>query len=572
MTVIFMKTFASLSTPYKIGDIPHSYHPDPMFCRESFLSLNGSWDFKVYHKKKLDFSGKISVPFPPESELSGVGRITKADDLLVYERKFSVDEINGHILLHFGACDNESEIFINGNIAGKSIGGYLPFTFDITSLVKIGENLITVKVKDSLDKTYPYGKQSHRRGGMWYTPISGIWQSVWLENLPENYIKGIIITPTLTSVKIKVEGGENEKIITLDGQKYSFAGSETTIEIANPNNWTPENPHLYYFTVESGKDKVNSYFALREIGSKKLGDKCVLTLNGKPYFFHGLLDQGYFPDGIFTPASEEAFRDDILRMKSLGFNMLRKHIKIEPKIFYYYCDLYGMAVFQDMVNNGHYSFIYDTALPTVGLKNLPRSENKRTREVFYENAKGTLAHLYNHPSVVYYTVFNEGWGQHNIKMAYKTLKKLDSSRIFDSASGWFGKDPSDVQSEHVYFKKAKFSISPDKPTVLSEFGGYSCAVMDHVFNREKIYGYKICKTPEILTKELEKLYLDEIVPLINNGLSASVLTQLSDVEDETNGMLTYDRKVLKVNKDVMLSVAEKLKSAFYGIYSKIKAF
>ncbi len=564
--IFFIKTpekpHNSLKTPYETGDTPHSYHPDPMLERDDFTCLNGKWGFKVCRKDKTVFSGEILVPFPPESELSGVNRITKKGDTLLYERRFNASKSSGHTLLHFGASDNAAEVLVNGKSVGRNIGGYLPFTFDITEYLCGGENVLTVKVTDGLDKTYPYGKQSHKRGGMWYTPISGIWQSVWLESVPKNYIKGLKITPTLSSVTVQVDGGENEKVLQLDGKSYPFKGDTIKIDIDDPRLWTPEEPNIYRFSVESGDDCVRSYFALREIASKSVNGRSVLTLNGEPYFFHGLLDQGYYPDGIFLPPSAKGFEDDILKMKSLGFNMLRKHIKIEPKIFYYYCDIYGMAVFQDMVNNGTYNFIYDTALPTVGFKNLPRTQRKRTKEAFYKAAVGTLEDLYNHPCIVYYTVFNEGWGQHNARKAYVTLKALDGTRIFDTASGWFGREPSDVQSEHVYFKRADIKLRSDRPCILSEFGGYSCNIEGHIWNLSRIYGYKICKTSEDLTSELEKLYIDEIIPLAGKGLSASVLTQLSDVEDETNGMLTYDRKIVKVDADVMLNISERLKSEF----------
>ncbi len=511
------------------------------------------------HRGRVEYEGNIVVPFPPESELSGVERITKKNDVLIYSREFNVCDVGGRLLLHFGAVDNAAEVYLNGALAGEHIGGYLPFTLDITELVREGENELAVVVTDALDKTYPYGKQRHRRGGMWYTPVSGIWQTVWLERVPERYIKGIKICPTLDSVTLFVEGGEREKTVILEGERYVFEGDSLILKIENPKLWSPEQPHLYRFALESGEDKIMSYFALREIGMERAGESTRLTLNGKPYFFHGLLDQGYFPDGIFTPASPDAYRDDILTAKSLGFNMLRKHIKIEPQIFYYYCDLYGIAVFQDMVNNGRYNFIYDTALPTVGFKRLPRNECKKTRDVFYETAKETLARLHNHPSVLYYTVFNEGWGQHNGNIAYDTLKPLDNGRIFDTASGWFGGVRSDVQSEHVYFKRADFRINPDIPCVLSEFGGYSCNIEGHIWSTRRTYGYKICQTPEELTAELEKLYSEEIIPLAERGLSAAVLTQLSDVEDETNGLITYDRRAVKVDKDTMLCIAERLK-------------
>ncbi len=552
-----------LKTLYDVGDMPHNYHPRPSLKREDYVNLNGKWDFSVYSHGRSIYSGEITVPFPPESQLSGIERETKEREVLVYKRNIQISkQQDKRIILHFGAVDCKTTIYLNQLRVGKNYGGYLPFSLDITDYVREGENELKAVVTDSLDKNYPYGKQSNKRGGMWYTPVSGIWQTVWLEYVPKCYIEDLVINTTKDSVTLKVLGGQAEKTLVIEGKEYKFAGEEITVKLENPRLWTPETPNIYEFSLLSGEDAVSSYFALREITVQNKNGRAYMCLNGEPYFFHGLLDQGYFPDGIYTPASEQGFADDILKMKKLGFNMLRKHIKIEPDIFYYYCDIYGMAVFQDMVNNGKYSFFYDTALPTIGLKSLPKLQPQRVREEFYRAAEKTVKLLYNHPSVLYYTIFNEGWGQHNAKAAYEKLKSLDSTRIFDTASGWFKGAPSDVQSEHIYFKKAKFKCKKNKPAVLSEFGGYSCKIADHSFNLDKTFGYKICKTPEQLTKDLKKLYLGEIIPLIRKGLNAAVLTQVSDVEDETNGIMTYDRCVIKPNEKVMTEIAECLKEEF----------
>ncbi len=554
-----------LKTPYEVGEVPHDYHPRPQFRRDSFVNLNGKWSLRILKKGKTAFEGEITVPYPPESELSGVRRISKKGDVLLYERKFNLHFGKDSWLLHFGAVDTHAKVYINGALAGTHTGGYLPFSLDITQLVKDGENTLRVEVKDELDQTYPYGKQRHKRGGMWYTPVSGIWQTVWLEQVSRVHMEGLRISTTADSLSLKVLGGEAEKVLHLEGKDYPFSGDSFALKFENPEPWSPEHPKLYEFSLSSGEDVVHSYFALREITIGERKGKEYILLNGEPYFFHGLLDQGYYPDGIFTPASEEGFRQDILQIKALGFNMLRKHIKIEPDIFYYYCDRLGVAVFQDMVNNGRYSFFYDTALPTLGLKKLPRGETAGVRKAFYESAEETVKLLFNHPSVVYYTIFNEGWGQHDTKTAYERLKTLDPTRIWDTASGWFRSEYSDVQSEHVYFKKADFPLEK-KPTVLSEFGGYSCNLEGHCFNLDKIYGYKQCKDREALTADLERLYLQELISLCQKGLNAAVLTQLADVEDETNGLITYDRQVVKPDEERMKAVARALKEAFSGAF------
>ena len=319
---------------------------------------------------------------------------------------------------------------------------------------------------------------------------------------------------------------------------------------------------MYEFTLTSGHDRVESYFGLRTVTIESRSGRKYICLNGKPYFFHGLLDQGYFSDGIYTPATPEGYIFDIAETKKLGFNMLRKHIKVEPDLFYYYCDKLGMIVFQDMVNNGGYSFLIDTALPTIGLrKGIKHKASKRQKTMFEKCTKGTVDVLYNHPCVCYYTIFNEGWGQSDADGMYKLLKQYDPTRIWDATSGWFTEKESDVQSEHSYFKPVKLKAT-DRPLVLSEFGGYSFKVEGHSFNLDNNYGYKTFDSAEKLTEGLKKLYLDEIVSAVENGLCAAVLTQVSDVEDETNGLFTYDRRVTKVDGKVMVGVAEKLKEVF----------
>ena len=286
-----------------------------------------------------------------------------------------------------------------------------------------------------------------------------------------------------------------------------------------------------------------------------------LCLNGKPYFFHGLLDQGYWPDGLFTPAKPECFAEDILSMKALGFNTLRKHIKVEPEEFYYQCDKLGMVVFQDMVNNGDYSFLRDTALPTVGIQKLNdrnMHRDKATRQAFLDGMAATVEQLYNHPSICYWTIFNEGWGQFDSDRVYEQLKELDSSRFNDTTSGWFRRKKTDVDSRHVYFRKVKLR-SGEKPLVLSEFGGYSYKPEGHVFNTEQTYGYGKCATREELEAAIEQLYLEQIVPAFRAGLCAAIYTQVSDIEDETNGLISYDRKITKVSRDKMLAIGELLK-------------
>ena len=549
----------------KLSGQPWSVYPRPQLKRESFLCLNGEWDFGVNERV---YTNKILVPFAPESILSGVEETFFDNDTLWYRTEFSLPDgfVKERVILHFGAVDQTAEVFLNGTFVGSHRGGYLPFHFDITEFLD-EKNVLEVSVKDTLgDFVLPYGKQCRKRGGMWYTPVTGIWQTVWLESVSKSYIKGLKIDTQKDSAKISVFGADSGSIAvkTPDGElRFPFENGVAEIKLENPRSWSPEDPYLYHFTVETKTDKVESYFALRSLEIKEFDGIKRLCLNGKPYFFHGLLDQGYFSDGLFTPATEKGFEADITAMKKLGFNMLRKHIKIEPEQFYYDCDRLGMVVFQDMINNGDYSFFRDTALPTVFLKRLNDKhlhKDEKTRKEFETSMVDTVQHLYNHPCICYWTIFNEGWGQFCSSEMYKKLRAIDSTRFIDSASGWFSGGDTDVDSRHVYFKKVKLKAS-QKPLVLSEFGGYSYKPEGHVFNTENTYGYGKFENREEFVKALRRLYLEEVIPHVEKGLCATVYTQVSDVEDETNGLLSYDREIEKVLPEEFLDISEKLTKA-----------
>ncbi len=558
--------FCRLETPFeKGGNINwENLHPTPQFKRDEYISLCGEWQLAVKKGDDKTLLGNITVPFAPESTISGICRQLKKGEQYVYTRTFTLPDFfcGKRAILHFGAVDQIAQVYINGIFAHENIGGYLPFEVDITPFLKT-ENTLTVIVTDDLDTDLPYGKQCRKRGGMWYTPISGIWQPVWLEAVCQNSVKSISITPTLSQITIDVSGGEDQKVILFEGKRYTFSDKSFTLKIENPINWTPETPHLYYFTLLCGEDKVDSYFALRTVSIENKNGIPYICLNGKPRFFHGLLDQGYFSDGIYTPATPKGYIYDIQTMKELGFNMLRKHIKIEPELFYYYCDKYGMIVFQDMVNSGKYSFLLDTALPTIGIKRgLSRRASKYRAHIFKHSCYATLNTLYNHPCVIGYTIFNEGWGQFDAKRLYFLMKSFDNTRIYDTASGWFKTKHTDVISEHVYFKKVRLKHSGKKPLTLSEFGGYSCKIAGHSFNTNQNYGYKYFENSEDFSDALVSLYRDEIIPEIEKGLCATVLTQVSDVEDETNGLVTYDRRIIKVKPEDIKAVSDQIYRAF----------
>jgi len=542
---------------------PWTVYPRPQMKRDSYISLNGGWDFTVDCEKM----GQIRVPFCPESKLSGIGRHFDEGSLLCYNRSLTLPEgfNRGRVLLHIGAVDQRADVFLNNKPVGWHKGGYEAFTLDITDALQ-QENMLQICCFDDLaDQSYPYGKQvlPEKRGGMWYTPVSGIWQSVWLESVPETYIRKLNIENRGYGVTISVEPALEGVVTVPELGKFPLVDGKVTVTPEKPNLWSPENPYLYGFTVEAGEDKIESYFAIRSLEVKQVGAYKRLCLNGKPYFFHGLLDQGYWPDGLFTPAAPECYADDIRMMKKLGFNTLRKHIKVEPEEFYYQCDRLGMIVWQDMVNNSDYNFLRDTVLPTVGIQKLDDRnlhKDEFTRKRFLEAMEATVNQLKNHPSICYWTIFNEAWGQFDSDKVYEQFKKLDDTRFIDSTSGWFRQKKSDVDSRHVYFRKVSLKAG-DKPLVLSEFGGKTYKTEGHIFNPDKSYGYGGCDSLEALNEALVKLYTEEIIPCAEKGLCAAIYTQVSDVEDEINGLVTYDRKVEKADPEKLLPVAAALQAA-----------
>ncbi|MCR5279183.1 MAG: glycoside hydrolase family 2 [Lachnospiraceae bacterium] len=555
-----MAKFSSLTTDLRPDIVPFYKYPRPQMKRDSYICLNGTWD------------RGITVPFPLESRLSGFDPAKPVPDTYMYTREFEIPRsfIKDRILLHIDAADRLAKVYVDDILTVTHEGGYLPFEADITEALGPDPwnrtHSLRVEVTDGLDTNYPYGKQSKNRGGMWYTPVTGIWKSVWLESVPKDYIRNIEITPTLDSISVDVEStADSFKIEVSDETGIVYSGIKTNsyfhVRLDNPHLWTPDDPHLYDITITTDTDSVSSYFGLRTVSVDTVDRVPRILLNGKPFFFHGVLDQGYWPEGIFLPNSEEGYIEDIKLLKSLGFNTIRKHIKVEPECFYEACDRMGMLVFQDMVNNGKYRYMHDTILPTLGDKKMNDTRTHvpdEVRTIFTKHMEDTVAQLYNHPCIVYYTIFNEGWGQFESDMMYEIIKSMDRTRIVDSASGWFKQKESDVESEHTYYGTYRFKDS-DKPTILSEFGGYTLKVPGHVFNPGKTYGYGACRNSEELTDKIIAKYHQVVTPYISRGMCGSIYTQISDVEDEINGLVTYDREICKVNADRMRKLAEELR-------------
>lgn len=581
-------------------------YPRPLLRRSSYTNLNGYWDYAFTREFKIPekYDGQILVPFSPEAVLSGVSRQLMPDEYLWYRRIFIIEGWNGRksgrrLILHFGAVDQACAVYVNGQRAARHTGGYLPFEADITQLVRDGENELIVAVKDLSDTScHARGKQRLERGGMFYTAQSGIWQTVWMEEVPETYIQTIesVTDPDAGTVRIRVTAAENNKYegtevktsghqegdrasglpvqvqihrpgLYTDSCEYSGAeeilcraigSAGEWIEIAIPDImlWTCETPYLYYYTVTLGEDQAESYFAMRRFSVEK-DEKGIprICMNGEVQFQNGVLDQGYWPDGLYTAPSDEAMVFDITEMKRCGFNMVRKHIKIEPQRWYWHCDRLGIVVWQDMVNGGEaYRYWFVTYLATVmSWRNIKIKDShpwllarrERTgRTEFVREMKETIRLLKGHPSICTWVIFNEGWGQFQTKELTRIAREADPDRLIDPASGWFDQGGGDLQSVHNYFFRLKVRPEKERAAVLSEIGGHTYREPDHSAC-EELYGYGACRDKEALGRAYREL-TKKVKKLIPQGLCASVYTQWTDIEEEINGVYTWDREVRKI--------------------------
>lgn len=557
---------------------PLNDYPRPYLQRDSFYCLNGFWDLDINQEDKTElYSQKILVPFSPECKLSGIEHILQPNEQLHYRLFFTLPEgfVKKRVLLHFEAVDQECKVWLNQKLIGEHCGGYSSFYFDITDHL-CDNNELKVDVKDQTELLpYARGKQKLSNTGkyksIFYKPQSGIWQSVWLESIDEDYITDLKIETLYDKSEVSITiAASNPKlsaeVILYNGTKQigrKKGGVDTpyVFLLKDFEPWTPSNPHLYDIKIKYAFDEVKSYFGMRKISCNK--DKNGIRrffLNNKPFFFNGVLDQGYWPDSLMTNPSDFALIKDISTMKSLGFNTLRKHIKVENRRFYYHCDKLGMLVWQDMPNGGgNYSELFVTELPNVWpyfgriisdkhYRWFKRSVEKG-RELYYQELTNMLCELKNYTSIVEWTPFNEGWGQFDANKVTDYIKKLDNSRLINQACGWFDQHGGDMYSIHNYRYVLKVKPQLNRVVALTEYGGYAYPIKKHILYPEKIFGYGYCRSAKELTNKYAELIQRDVLPNIEKGLSAIIYTQLSDVEEEVNGLMTYDREVVKVDSE-----------------------
>ena len=560
-------------------------YPRPQLVRDSYLNLNGRWEYTVTAADAAEpdhYDTTIVVPFSPEAPLSGVGRALRPEEHAWYRRDLTLPEgfhSTGHrLLLHFGAVDQCCRVYCNGVPVGSHVGGYLPFHCDVTDALRPTGNTIVVSVRDTTDTgRLSRGKQSRQPGGIWYTAQSGIWQTVWVESVPAQHIRTAVLTPTpdrdgvVVELDATVDGTAQLRILdagTVMSRTTVDTARPTVVPVPNARLWSPQDPHLYDVELTLGTDRVTSYFGMRTFGVGPDDDGCPrLLLNGRPYFHAGVLDQGYWPDGLYTAPSDEAMIADITAMKDLGFTMLRKHIKIEPLRWYHHCDRLGMLVWQDMVNGGGRYRRTVVSGPEVSAaislddrqyRSFAR-DDATDRARFRQEVRDTVTLLRNTVAVAVWVPFNEGWGQFDAAEVAAEVAALDPTRQVDHASGWHDQGAGDFRSLHVYGRRFRAPRRPDgRVLALTEYGGYGLRIPEHSWG-ETAFDYRGHDDSDALGASFLALHTEQVVPAIQVGLSATVYTQLSDVETEVNGLLSYDRGVVKIDPDLVRSATARLR-------------
>jgi hypothetical protein len=577
-----------ISTPWASQvspDLVHSEYPRPQLVRDKWMNLNGLWDYAIKPTGELKptaFDGKILVPFAVESALSGVGKTQGKDNTLWYRRSFTVPSAfrGQNLLLHFGAVDWQCEVWVNGVRVGEHKGGYDPFSFDITSQVKkSGQQELVVRVWDpSDDGPQPRGKQVNKPRGIWYTPVTGIWQTVWLEAVPKTYIASTHQTPdvdkkvvVIKASVIQLQPGDQVKVTAYDGPDRIAEQAVNPIDpaelsIDNPKLWSPDQPHLYDLriaVIRKGKviDEVKSYFAMRKISMATDGNGVQrMMLNNTFLFQYGPLDQGWWPDGLYTAPSDEALKFDIEKTKSMGFNMIRKHVKVEPALWYYNCDRLGMLVWQDMPS-GDMGNRWDSRPGIIGIAT-DKERTLESEQIYKNEWKAIMDANYNFPSIVVWVPFNEGWGQFKTEEITTWTMQYDPSRLVNSASGGNFHYVGHIIDFHNYpdpgIPDPKL-FGSKQIIVLGEYGGLGLPLEGHTWQAKDNWGYQSFSTREELLSKYES-FINRFEHLIRLGMSAAVYTQTTDVEIETNGLMTYDRKVIKMPE-------EKLKQLHRPLYT-----
>lgn len=549
-----------------------SEYPRPQLYRESYLSLNGEWEYKISDNAAIpaSFDGKIIVPFSPESSLSGVKKSLKINEHLFYKLTFKLDKnfIKDKVILHFLGVDQIATVYLNEHKLITHVGGFLPFEVDIKPYLK-EENVLIVDVTDTSDTSYhSRGKQKIDRGGIWYTPQSGIYYPVWLESVSEEYIENIKFTPDIDNEEIivNITSKAKEAIIHIFAMDRPIdCNKDVHIKVKDMRLWSPEDPYLYFVRVSLPNDEVTSYFAMRKFSIVK-DDNGIprLALNNKPIFMKGVLDQGYYSDTLLTPKDYNDYIKDIELVKSLGFNTIRKHIKIELPRWYFECDKRGMIVWQDFVNGGS-TYKWNTiTLPLITDKHINdhkykvfSRDNVEGREEAKREFIETINYLYNSPCIALWTIFNEGWGQFDAKEILEELEKIDNTRIFDHASGWHDQGIGNIKSLHVYFKNVKLSKKEHRCIILSEFGGLVLPIKEHMIKGNHVYKSYINKKAWL--DAYKKMMEVDVIANIPKGLAASIYTQLSDVEEELNGFTTFDREIIKIEPSLIKEINDKIK-------------